>query len=101
MWGETLTFGSVAQLVEPPAHNRLGLGSNPGGPIQSRQSHLRALREDLSTFKKIQRIRPGEEPPGLFYSWPASLERLQDGIIPVQKAATNLQTRTLMNVVVR
>ncbi len=29
-------FGPIAQLVEPPAHNRLVPGSSPGGPIDSK-----------------------------------------------------------------
>src|SRR5262249_59312862 len=29
--------GPIAQLAEPPAHNRFGLGSSPSGPTTSRR----------------------------------------------------------------
>ena len=36
--------GSVAQRLEPPAHNRRVLGSNPGGPTGSGETNGRATR---------------------------------------------------------
>ncbi len=33
-------FGPIAQLAEPPAHNRKVPGSNPGGPTDENPFHI-------------------------------------------------------------
>src|SRR4030067_1468724 len=38
--------GPIAQLVEPPAHNRKVPGSNPGGPIEKKEGDLHELPGD-------------------------------------------------------
>ena len=38
--------GPIAQLEEPPAHNRKVPGSNPGGPIRKKGDEFNMLPED-------------------------------------------------------
>lgn len=49
-------------MAEQPAHNRLGLGSNPGGPTTtSLLAELRGASKNFDNNKKASERREGEE----------------------------------------
>ncbi len=42
--------GVIAQLVEPPAHNRMVPGSNPGEPTKKEKMFLKHLKHNDKSF---------------------------------------------------
>ena len=46
-WFEATRYGPIAQLVEPPAHNRSVPGSIPGGPTST--GNTGAVRQPKTT----------------------------------------------------
>jgi hypothetical protein len=53
--------GPIAQLEEPPAHNRLVPGSNPGGPTKASgcRMHTKESQKKPGAIREIRFIEKG------------------------------------------